>query len=135
MRRTSATLLACAALAAVPLAGCGGDDEDEPQGGAPPAATEQTGGSGGEGGGGAANASAGRELFTESAQPPCASCHTLADADSNGSVGPNLDELRPSAEQVSQAIRSGPSVMPEYPSLSDEQVQTLADYVSSAAGG
>jgi len=129
-----ATLAACAALAVLPLAGCGGGDEEEPQGGAPPAATEQTGG-GAEGGGGGANAAAGRELFTEGAQPACASCHTLADAGANGSVGPNLDELGPSAEQVAEAIRSGPGVMPAYTNLNDEQVQALADYVSSAAGG
>jgi mono/diheme cytochrome c family protein len=36
---------------------------------------------------------AGKEIFTASAQPPCASCHTLQDAGASGTVGPNLDEV------------------------------------------
>jgi mono/diheme cytochrome c family protein len=36
---------------------------------------------------------AGKEIFTASAQPPCASCHTLQEAGASGTVGPNLDEV------------------------------------------
>jgi mono/diheme cytochrome c family protein len=36
---------------------------------------------------------AGKEIFTTSAQPPCASCHTLQEAGASGTVGPNLDEV------------------------------------------
>jgi mono/diheme cytochrome c family protein len=36
---------------------------------------------------------AGKELFTTSAQPPCASCHTLKEAGATQTVGPNLDEV------------------------------------------
>ena len=36
---------------------------------------------------------AGKELFTTTAQPPCASCHTLQEANATGTVGPNLDEV------------------------------------------
>jgi mono/diheme cytochrome c family protein len=36
---------------------------------------------------------AGKEIFTTTAQPPCASCHTLQEADAAGTVGPNLDEV------------------------------------------
>jgi mono/diheme cytochrome c family protein len=36
---------------------------------------------------------AGKELFTTSAQPPCASCHTLQEAGARGTVGPNLDDV------------------------------------------
>jgi len=36
---------------------------------------------------------AGKEIFTTTAQPPCASCHTLQEANATGTVGPNLDEV------------------------------------------
>jgi mono/diheme cytochrome c family protein len=36
---------------------------------------------------------AGKEIFTASAQPPCATCHTLQEAGASGIVGPNLDEV------------------------------------------
>jgi mono/diheme cytochrome c family protein len=36
---------------------------------------------------------AGKEIFTTTAQPPCASCHTLQEANAAGTVGPNLDEV------------------------------------------
>ena len=36
------------------------------------------------------NASAGKKLFVADAR--CGSCHTLKDAGSRGTVGPNLDE-------------------------------------------
>ena len=39
------------------------------------------------------DAAAGKEIFTASAQPPCASCHTLQEAGASGTVGPNLDEV------------------------------------------
>ena len=49
------------------------------------------------GGGGQAAAVAraaiaeGKQIFTQS----CGTCHTLADAGTNGQVGPNLDQLKP----------------------------------------
>ena len=36
---------------------------------------------------------AGKEIFTASAQPPCASCHTLQEGGASATVGPNLDEV------------------------------------------
>lgn len=36
---------------------------------------------------------AGKQIFTTTAQPPCASCHTLQEANATGTVGPNLDEV------------------------------------------
>jgi mono/diheme cytochrome c family protein len=36
---------------------------------------------------------AGKQVFTTSAQPPCASCHTLQEAGASGTVGPNLDDV------------------------------------------
>jgi mono/diheme cytochrome c family protein len=45
----------------------------------------------------------GRELYIEN----CATCHTLDATKSVGRVGPNLDELRPPAELVVNAIEDG----------------------------
>lgn len=81
-----------------------------------------------------ANAEAGRALFTKTATPACAVCHTLADAGAAGAIGPNLDELKPDAHRVAQAVRNGIGVMPAFESLSDAEVQILAEYVSSATG-
>ena len=41
----------------------------------------------------AGDATAGKEIFLGTAG--CSSCHTLADAGSTGTVGPNLDDLKP----------------------------------------
>jgi mono/diheme cytochrome c family protein len=78
----------------------------------------------------------GRQLFTETATPPCALCHTLADAGSQGEIGPVLDELKPDAKRVASALRTGLGVMPSYSeALTEEQIENLAYYVSLASGG
>ena len=77
---------------------------------------------------------ASRLLFTKGASPPCALCHTLADAKATGNVGPSLDELKPDAPRVVQAVRAGIGAMPPYPQLSEQQVQALARYVARASG-
>ncbi|HSL65061.1 MAG TPA: c-type cytochrome, partial [Gaiellaceae bacterium] len=77
-----------------------------------------------------------KTLFTAEAEPPCGSCHTLADAGTSGSIGPNLDDLQPSADRVQRAMREGPGAMPSYAeSLSDDDRTAVADYVEGAAGG
>lgn len=78
---------------------------------------------------------AGRELFTKGAQPACSICHTLADAETKGTLGPSLDGLQPTFEQVVAAVSSGPGVMPTYEDkLTTEEIEALAHYVSSVAG-
>ena len=77
---------------------------------------------------------AGRKLFAEGTSPPCALCHTLADAGAAGAIGPVLDELKPDAERVAKAIRNGIGQMPTYrATLSDADIDALAQYVSKAA--
>jgi cytochrome c6 len=78
---------------------------------------------------------AGRRLFVKDATPPCALCHVLADAGSKANVGPSLDELKPDAQRVTQAVKAGIGAMPAYPQLSGEQIQALARYVARASGG
>ena len=47
----------------------------------------------GAGGGPTGDPAAGKAIFTTTAQPPCASCHTLAEANASGTVGPDLDQV------------------------------------------
>jgi len=75
----------------------------------------------------------GRRLFTRDTTPPCAVCHTLADAGATGNVGPSLDDMKPDAARVAQVVRSGLGAMPPYPQLSDSDVQRLAQYVATAS--
>ena len=75
---------------------------------------------------------AGKEVF---ASAGCVSCHTLADAGANGSVGPNLDEAKPPYELVVTRVTNGKGVMPPFKDqLSEQQIQDVAAYVSSVAG-
>lgn len=72
----------------------------------------------------------GRTLFQTGAVPACAVCHTLQDADASGAIGPDLDELQPSRDQILAVLRDGSGAMPSFSeSLSDEQRQAIADYV------
>jgi cytochrome c6 len=77
----------------------------------------------------------GKALFTRSAVPACAVCHTLAHAGAAGEIGPVLDELKPDAARVEKAIRNGIGQMPAYTTLSDAQIRQLADYVARVTGG
>lgn len=77
----------------------------------------------------------GRKVFVQIAQPPCAICHTLKDAESIGEIGPALDDLKPDAARVAAAVRNGVGVMPPYEGkLTDEQIEAVAAYVAQATG-
>ena len=77
---------------------------------------------------------AGKEVFA-SAEAGCGSCHTLADAGTDGSVGPNLDEAKPPAELVVDRVTNGKGVMPSFKGkLTEQQIEELAAYVSTVAG-
>jgi len=106
------------ALLVVAAAGCGGDDDDD--GGAATTAETTEGGADGA----AVFASAG-----------CGTCHTLAAAGSDGTTGPNLDDLKPDEETVEAQVRSGGGGMPAFEGqLSDEEIEAVATYVSESAG-
>ncbi len=65
----------------------------------------------------------------------CASCHTLADAGATGTIGPNLDATKPSVELAVERVTNGAGAMPSFAdTLSEEQIQEVATYVSAAAG-
>jgi mono/diheme cytochrome c family protein len=92
----------------------------------PTETTPETGGSA-EG-----DAAAGKTVFTSAG---CVSCHTLADAGASGSVGPNLDQAKPSRELVVERVTNGSGVMPPFKDqLSSTQIADVAAYVSSVAG-
>jgi mono/diheme cytochrome c family protein len=75
---------------------------------------------------------AGKEVF---ATAGCTACHTLADAGSTGTVGPNLDQAKPSAELVVERVTNGKGPMPSFKGqLSEKQIADVAAYVSSVAG-
>ena len=82
--------------------------------------------------GGGGDAAAGKAVFTSAG---CVSCHTLADAGSSGTVGPNLDEAKPSSELVVTRVTNGKGVMPPFKGqLTEQQIHDVAAYVSSVAG-
>src|SRR5581483_9196120 len=62
------------------------------------------------GGGGTSTNAAGKTVFTAN----CASCHTLKDAGTTGTVGPNLDQLKPAESVVENQVRHGGGVMPAF---------------------
>ena len=77
----------------------------------------------------------GREVFVELAEPQCAVCHALNDADAAGEIGPNLDDLQPTAMQVHAAVTGGVGVMPGYDGfLTEEQMNAVAVYVAHVTG-
>jgi mono/diheme cytochrome c family protein len=94
------------------------------------------------------NPAAGKEIFTASAQPPCASCHTLQEAGASGTVGPNLDEvlkgkdaafIHQSIVDPDAVIASGfqAGIMPKtYPQQLDEkEIADLIAFLEQSVNG
>ena len=74
----------------------------------------------------------GKTIFLE--QGNCAACHTLADAKSNGEIGPNLNQIKPDITSVISAVTNGIGVMPPYEGiLSTKEIEAVAHYVSISA--
>ena len=98
-------------------------------------------------GGPTGDPAAGKQIFTTAAQPPCASCHTLAEANASGTVGPDLDQVLegkdaafvhesivdPEAE-VASGFTAGvmPSVYADQ--LDEQQLADLVAFLEQAAG-
>lgn len=100
---------------------------------------------------GLAQAKTGEQIFTAAG---CAGCHTFSPAGSNGTIGPNLDELAAaagnrepgkSAEEYVRESLTKPeafltkgfgNAMPSFEGrLTDEQIQALVDYLLKEGGG
>ena len=121
MFRLGTALLAMALL----LAACGGSSgSSSSSSSAPPASSSSSGGT--------ENASAeGKQVFTQN----CGGCHTLKDAGTTGSVGPDLDELKPPKATVVRQVNNGGGPMPAFKGrLTPAQINAVATYVSTVAG-
>ncbi len=76
---------------------------------------------------------AGKEIF---ASGGCGGCHTLSDAGATGTVGPNLDNAKPSLQLAVDRVTNGLGAMPSFKGqLSSAEIQAVATYVSQTAGG
>jgi mono/diheme cytochrome c family protein len=96
--------------------------ETEPAEPPPPAPTETSA---------AGSDPVGKVIFTTN----CGGCHTLADAGTTGTVGPNLDDLKPAQDVVAEQVTNGGGAMPPFGgTLTEEQINEVAAYVSAAAG-
>src|SRR5262245_3663844 len=71
----------------------------------------------------------------------CGNCHTLAAAESKGTIGPNLDQLRPDAQRVARQVKNGGVGMPSFAKkLTEVEISQVAEFVaestrSSTMGG
>jgi cbb3-type cytochrome c oxidase subunit III len=65
----------------------------------------------------------------------CSSCHTLKAAATTGTVGPNLDQLKPDQARVQRQVTNGGAVMPAFKGkLTDAQITAVAKFVADSAG-
>jgi cytochrome c553 len=130
-----AVLLVVAMLASVEV--FGGEHEEGEEGGE--AAQTETGGEdggggggGGQGGGAEGDATAGKEVF---ASAGCGSCHTLQEAGTSGTVGPDLDQSSIDQAGAVQQITNGGGGMPPFGGqLPEQQIQDVAAFVVASEG-
>jgi len=116
-RRRRAPALALAVAACLAGAGCG--DGGDGSVGATDARTRLS-------------ATDGAGLFAEA---DCGSCHRLEAAKAGGTFGPDLDDVRPSAQDVARRVREGGDGMPSFAGrMSEEQISAVARYVAELAG-
>jgi mono/diheme cytochrome c family protein len=121
MRRAMLIAIPVACL----LAGCGGKTATptaETVVGTLPTTTAQAGPKLPQG-----DATAGKTIF---ASQSCGGCHTLKDAGTSGTVGPDLDQLAPALDAIQKQVTNGGGGMPPYKgTLSDQQIADVAQYV------
>jgi mono/diheme cytochrome c family protein len=100
----------CAGALAALLVGCGGSGSSTPS---------------------AKSTAAGQKVFEKA---NCGTCHTLAAANASGSIGPNLDQLKPTAEAVARQVRAGGNGMPAFKgTLDDTEIAEVAAFVAGSA--
>ncbi|MDX6437315.1 MAG: quinohemoprotein ethanol dehydrogenase [Gaiellaceae bacterium] len=65
----------------------------------------------------------------------CGGCHTLKDAGTTGTQGPNLDLLKPPFLRAKNQVIKGGGIMPAFKGvLNDAQINAVAKYVADHAG-
>jgi cbb3-type cytochrome c oxidase subunit III len=73
----------------------------------------------------------GKQIF----MTKCGGCHTLKDAGTTGTQGPNLDLLKPPFPIVKNQVIKGGGIMPAFKGvLTDAQIDAVAKYVADHAG-
>jgi mono/diheme cytochrome c family protein len=78
-----------------------------------------------------AGSATGASVFAQN----CASCHTLAAAHATGTVGPNLDQTKPSEARVNTQVTNGGGGMPAFGGrLTKQQIDAVATFVAKSAG-
>jgi mono/diheme cytochrome c family protein len=113
MRRIAPLALALVSLVLV-TAGCGGSNGD-------------SGGDESSGGG-----SPGAKVFADAG---CGNCHTMRAANAKGTIGPDLDQLRPNEQKVVKQVTNGGNGMPAFKDkLTPTEIQQVAAFVATAAG-
>jgi mono/diheme cytochrome c family protein len=110
--RSTRLLVTLGTAGLLAFAGCGGGDKTETTDRPAQSATGD-----------------GKSIFAST----CGGCHTLEDAGTGGKIGPNLDDRKPSKDEVLSAIKRGPSSMPEN-LLAGDDATAVAENGSSVAG-
>jgi mono/diheme cytochrome c family protein len=132
-RRTSIALAAVLVAVGLLAAACGGKIvsplPSKPTVGTLPTVQKSTLPAAYKGG----DATAGKQVF---ASAGCTGCHTLKDAGSTGTVGPNLDQAKPAATRVFIRVTKGAGAMPSFKGqLTTKQIADVIAYVTKATGG
>ena len=79
------------------------------------------------------DSTAGKVVF---ASAGCSGCHTLAAANATGTVGPNLDQLKPPLSKVVTQVIKGGGAMPAFKGqLTVKQIADVSAFVVKASGG
>jgi cytochrome c6 len=112
------------------LAGCGGGESASPEPetveGENPVTTQTEPAAEGD-------AENGKKIF---ASAGCGSCHTLEDAGTSGTIGPNLDEAKPDLELAIDRVTNGSGAMPPFKDqLSQQEIVDVATYVVDSTSG
>ena len=65
----------------------------------------------------------------------CGSCHTLADAGTSGTTGPELDQRKAPLARVLKQVTNGGNGMPAFGgTLTPEQIKLISEYVAKVDG-
>ena len=70
----------------------------------------------------------GADVFNNKAQ--CNVCHVLKASGSEGQIGPNLDQLKPSIDRIIYVVKNGIGVMQAWEGiLTQKEIEAVANYV------
>jgi cytochrome c6 len=79
--------------------------------------------------------SEGKEIFNGKGM--CMTCHSLKSAGATAAIGPVLDELKPTMDQVKKVVTEGINLMPAFGEsglLTPKEIDAVSFYVAKSAG-